>query len=192
MKIRPQLFEWSWTQTNTQMQKHNLLGYGNFILVGLPAYLQRHLQSVLNAAARLVFRPRRYDPITDALATLHWLRLPEWVDFIVAVMAFRVLHGLALSSMDQLVRVADLPGRHRLRSSTSQLLHVSAYRLTTVGRRSFPVAASVIWNSLPPAVQSSATLSVFCQRLKTHLFRKSFPDLLLQLHTVMTTFPWTS
>jgi len=32
---------------------------------------------VLNAAVRLVFRLRRYDPITDALATLHWLRLPE-------------------------------------------------------------------------------------------------------------------
>ena len=56
---------------------HSRLDYGNFILLGLPAYLQRHLQSVLNAAARLVFRLRRYDPITDALATLHWLRLPE-------------------------------------------------------------------------------------------------------------------
>jgi len=129
---------------------HSRLDYGNFILVGLPAYLQRHLQSVLNAAARLVFRLRRYDLITDALATLHWLCLPERVDFKVAVMAFRVLHGLAPSYLDQFVRIADLPGRHRLRSSTSQLLHVPAYRLTTVGRRSFPVAASVIWNSLPP------------------------------------------
>ena len=108
-------------------------------MVGLPVYLQRHLQSVLNAAARLVFRLRRYDPITDAFATLHWLRLPERVDFKVAVMGFRVLHGLAPSYLDQLVRVADLPGRHRLRSSTSQLLHVPAYRLTTVGRRSFPL-----------------------------------------------------
>ena len=96
---------------------------------------QRHLQSVLNAAARLVFRLRRYDPITDALATLHWLRLPERVDFKVAVMALRVLHGLAPSYLDQLVRVTDLPGCHRLRSSTSQLLHVPAYHLTTVGRR---------------------------------------------------------
>ena len=59
----------------------------------------------------------------------------------------------------------------------TQLLHVPAYRLTAVGRL---LHASVIWNSLPPAVQSSATLSVFfCQRLKTHLFRKLFPDLLL-------------
>ena len=28
---------------------HSRLDYGNFVLVGLPAYLQRHLQSVLNA-----------------------------------------------------------------------------------------------------------------------------------------------
>jgi len=157
---------------------HSRLDYGNFILVGLPAYLQRHLQSVLNAAARLVFWLHRYDPVTDALTTLHWLRLPERVDFKVAVMAFHVLHGLAPSYLDQLVRVADLPGRHRLRSSASQLLHVPVYHLITVGRRSFLVAASVIWNSLPPALQSSTTL-FFCQCLKTHLFHKSFPDLLL-------------
>ena len=50
--------------------------YGNFVLVGLPAYLQRQLQSVLNAAARLVFRLRCYDHVTDALAILYWLRLP--------------------------------------------------------------------------------------------------------------------
>jgi len=33
---------------------HSRLDLGNFVLVGLPAYLQRQLQSVLNAAARLV------------------------------------------------------------------------------------------------------------------------------------------
>ena len=74
---------------------HSRLDYGNFVLVGLPVYLQRRLQSVLNAAAHLVFRLRRYDHVMDALATLHWLPLPQHVDFKVAVMAFRVLHGLA-------------------------------------------------------------------------------------------------
>ena len=39
-------------------------------------------------------------------------------------MAIRVLHGLAPPYFNQLVRVADLPGRHRLRSSTSYQLHV--------------------------------------------------------------------
>jgi len=35
---------------------HSRLDYGNFLLVGLPAYQQRHLASVLHAAARLVYR----------------------------------------------------------------------------------------------------------------------------------------
>jgi len=158
---------------------HSRLDCGNFILVGYQLTYSDTFSLWLCAqrcgSSGVPASPLR--PITDAVATLHWLRLPERVDFKVTVMAFRVLHGLALSYLDQLVRVADLPGRHRLRSSTFQLLHVQAYRLTTVGRRSFPVAASVIWNSLPSAVQSSATLSVFfCQRLKTYLFRKSFPD----------------
>ena len=50
---------------------HSRLDYGNFILVGVPAYLPRRLQAVLNTAARLVFRLCRYDHVTDALAILH-------------------------------------------------------------------------------------------------------------------------
>ena len=51
-------------------------------------------------------------------------------------MAFRVLHGLAPPCLNDLVRVADLPGRRRLRSSSShQLLVPPTFRLTTVGRR---------------------------------------------------------
>ena len=51
------------------------LDYGNSTLVGLPVYLQRRLQSVQSAAARLIFRLRRFDHITDALVSLHWLRV---------------------------------------------------------------------------------------------------------------------
>ena len=56
---------------------HSRLDYGNSVLVGLPAYLTRRLQSVLNAAARLIYRLRTRDHITDALISLHWLRVPE-------------------------------------------------------------------------------------------------------------------
>jgi len=72
--------------------------------------------------------------------------------------------------LDQLVSIDDLSGRHCLRSSSSHRLQVSAYRLATVGRRLFPVAASILWNSLPPDIQSSASLTDFCHKLKTYLF----------------------
>ena len=60
-----------------------------------------------------------------------------------------------------------LPGRHHLRSSSSHQLQVPAYRQTAIGRRSFPVAASVLWNNLPPDIQSSTSLTDFCHKLKT-------------------------
>ena len=137
------------------------------------------LQSVLNAVARLVFRLSRYDHVLDALANLHWLRLPQRVDFKVAVMAFRVLHDLGPPYLNDLVRVADLPGRRRLRSSSSHQLLVPPFRLTTVGRCTFPVAASLLCNSLPSDIQSSPSVLVFRQHLKTFLFRQSFHNIFL-------------
>jgi len=45
--------------------------------------------------------------------------------------------------LNQLVPLSSLPGRRRLRSSFTLQLHVPQYRLSTAGRRSFPVAASI-------------------------------------------------
>ena len=85
-------------------------------------------------------------------------------------MAFRVLHGLAPPYLNDLVRVADLPDRRRLRSSSSHQLLVPPFRLTTVGGRTFPVAASLLCNSLPSHIQSSPSLPLFRRCLTTFLF----------------------
>ena len=74
---------------------HSLLDYGKAVLVGIPTYLVRRLQSVLNAAARLIYHLRPHDHITDALATLHWLRVPERVQYKIAVLTYKVLHDSA-------------------------------------------------------------------------------------------------
>ena len=68
-------------------------------------------------AARLVFRLRLYDHVSDTLAILHWLRLPERVNFQLAFMAYRVLNGVVPPYLNQLVLVSSLTGRRRLRSS---------------------------------------------------------------------------
>jgi hypothetical protein len=58
------------------------LDYGNCVIYGFPDYQLRRLQSVQNAAARLVFRLNCFDPVTDALISLHWLlRLPRRIIF---------------------------------------------------------------------------------------------------------------
>jgi len=48
------------------------------IPIGIPDYYQfNRFQSVMNAAARLVFSASRYDHITTLLRQLHWLKAPE-------------------------------------------------------------------------------------------------------------------
>jgi len=55
-------------------------------------------------------------------------------------------------------------------------LLVPSTRRSTLGDRSFPVAAARAWNVLPQHVRNAPSLSVFHRELKTVLFRSSFPD----------------
>jgi len=84
------------------------LWYKNAVLVGLPVYLVRRLQSVLNAAARLIYHMRSADHITDMLISLHWLRASQRIEYKVAVLTYKVLHGTAPRYLGPLVPVADL------------------------------------------------------------------------------------
>jgi len=152
---------------------------GSFVLVGFLTYLQWRLQLVLDVAApRLVFRLRRPLP-HDQVTTLHWLRLPERVDFEVGdhfAMAFRVLL-LRRTYISWFVSLTYLVLNTPTAHSTIPSI------LSTVGRRSFPVAESVLWNSLPSHVPSSPSLPVLSQRLKS--FHKSFPDILPESLTAL-------
>jgi len=69
---------------------------------------------------------------------------------------------------------ADISSRQRLRSSSLSALIVPPTRLSTVGDRAFPVAASSTWNSLPHHVTSAPSLQTFKKRLKPFLFSCSF------------------
>jgi len=120
------------------------LDFGNSVLAGLPVYLGRRLQSVLNAAARLTYHLRRSDHITDALVCLHRLRVSERVEFKISVLMYKVLHGLAPQYLGLLNRVADLPGRRSLRSTDSNRMVVPSVRLSTVANRAFPVVGPQI------------------------------------------------
>jgi hypothetical protein len=151
------------------------LDYGGDALIGLPGNLISRLESVLHSAARLVVGARRYDHITPVLQELHWLRYPQRIEFRVAALTYRCLHGTAPRYLsDDIQRVADIDSRLRLRSATSDALIVPRTRLVTVGDRAFPVAAARLWNSLPASVTSSSSLFTFRRLLKAELFRACY------------------
>jgi len=90
------------------------------------------------------------DHITDALASLHWLRVLEHI----AVLVYTFLHGTALRYLGLLVCVSDLPGRRCLRSASTDHLVVPSFKPLTIGSRTFKVAAAQTWNGLPEDVCS--------------------------------------
>ena len=144
-------------------------------MAGLPSNLLAKMQSVLNAAARLVFSARKYDHVTLLLQELHWLRAPERIMFRLAVLVYRCLHGQAPSYLAaELHRVSDFDSRRRLRSASSAALIVRPTLRSSIGDRSFPVAAARPWNSLLPSVTASQSLQTFRKRLKTELFQRSY------------------
>jgi len=117
---------------------------GNATLAGIPSFQLDRLQTVTNAAARLVLQSSRHDHITPLLYRLHWLRAPERIAYKLAVLVYQCVHGLAPAYLaDVLQPVAGLSGRQRLRSpSTSALAVPYMTRLSTIGDRAFPVAAA--------------------------------------------------
>jgi len=62
--------------------------------------------------------------------------------------------------------------RHlHVRSAARGDLQMLACRTSSFGPRSFAACAPKLWNSLPPSLRDpTLTLTLFCSRLKTHIF----------------------
>jgi len=130
--------------------------YCNAVLYGVSARVTRRLQMVLIAAARHVVGTGKHDHITPALRdVLHWLPVPQRTEFKIAVLAFDCVRGTGPAYFkDVCVPVSDIAARSSLRLAESGDLFVSRTRTMKLSRRSFTVAAPVIWNSLPAHLRS--------------------------------------
>jgi len=106
--------------------------YCSSILAGISGQLLQRLQSVLNAAARLVFLARKSEHVTPLFRELHWLKVLERIQFRLCVLAYRSLNGMATSYFAETLNLtADVGSRRRLLSaSTSTLVVPSTQRIT--------------------------------------------------------------
>jgi len=133
------------------------------------------LQSILNAAARLVFSVRRSERITPLLRELHWLRVPERITFRLCVLTHRCLNRSAPAYLAENIRLtANVERRRHLRSSTTTTLVVPPVQRSTLVDHAFPVVAPRAWNSLPSSLRTVSSLVPFRHQLKTFLFVHSF------------------
>jgi len=84
-----------------------------------------------------------------------------------AVLMYKASHGAAPLYLNQLVRVADLPGQRCLCSARTNLLLVLSVKLCTVGGRAFPVTGPTIWHSLLDLCSVSFYLSLASENVSS-------------------------
>ena len=144
------------------------LDFRNSLLIGLPKCLLERLQSVQNAAARLVSGSRKYDHISPVLHQLHWLPVDKRITYKILLMVFKCLHNLAPSYLSNLI-IKYTPNR-ALRSSSKNLLVVPPSRTKGYGDRAFSVCGPKLWNNLPESLRHETKLEPFKKNLKTYLF----------------------
>ena len=143
------------------------------MIYGLPDGLITKLQSVMNAAARLVTKTRKFDHISPVLKELHWLPVKFRTEFKILLMVYKCINGLAPTYLNN--RLCLKPNKG-LRSDSKHYLSVPVTKLKTktYGDRSFSIAGPNLWNTLPHDIRMSKSLDVFKKNLKTHLFNKHF------------------
>ncbi|XP_013763333.1 uncharacterized protein LOC102206753 [Pundamilia nyererei] len=148
------------------------LDYCNSLYYGLPSSLLLRLQTVQNAAARLLTGTRKFCPITLVLAGLHWLPIKCHIQFKILLLTFKTINKLALSYLSELLK-PHTPAR-TLRSEVSGLLVVPRVFKSRMGGRAFSFQAPLLWNQLPVWIQETDTISTFKIRLQTFLFAKAY------------------
>jgi hypothetical protein len=170
---------------------HSKLDYCNSLYFNLPAYQISRLQHIQNSLARAVCRVPKHDHITPHLKSLHWLKIPQRIQYKLLSMTFTLLQHRQPSYLHSLITVKP-PGSTR----SSSLVTLSRQTPVTaqLSNRSFFHTIPKLWDSLPPELRIPAppstttgsndsahhpllaiSRSQFLSCLKTYLFKHSYP-----------------
>jgi len=149
----------------------------NSLLIGFSENRLYCLQLILNHAARIITKTRKYDHISDVLKALHWLPITARIDYKVTLLVYKCLNCNGPSYLSDLLKM-KVYSKYDTRYADDKLRLDDAkkqkMRLKTMGDRAFSVYAPVAWNKLPLSLRSLSSLESFKKKLKTHFFTLSY------------------
>jgi len=144
------------------------------LLVGSARSVTDKLQRVMNAAARVITNTGKFERgLSHSMHyELHWLDVPERIQFRVATTVYRCLHNMAPRYLSEMCKtIATSTCRQGLQSVTTSNLVIPRVRRVTYGSCAFSVAGLVCWNGLPDYLKSpDLSFDCFKRQLKTFLF----------------------
>ena len=141
----------------------------NSLLYGMPDYIIKRLQRLLNAAARIITNLRKYDHITDAMKKLHWLPIESRIHYKVLVLVHACVHNISPPYLSSIL-TSYVPSRE-MRSSGKLNLHQPITNMVTYGKRSFAYGGPRLWNNLDIKLRLTRD---FQTGIKTHLYKSVY------------------
>src|SRR6218665_1571194 len=151
------------------------LTYNNSLLIGLQRIRLAPLQTVLNAAARMIARLPPYYHISDyMIKELHWLPILTRVRYKVLLLVTKSQQDLAPRHLCELMsKPLSARSSRPLRSADRCDLLVPWSHTSLSQKRAFAVVGPALWNDTPPALRSvmlQGISSASLRSLKTFLF----------------------
>ncbi|KAJ1115749.1 hypothetical protein NDU88_003971 [Pleurodeles waltl] len=173
LRMLRKIFRWIPTETRktvTQTLVTSRLDYGNTLYTGTTVKLQKRLQRIQNASARLILDIPRHSHISRHLRDLHWLPVSKRITFRLLTHAHKALHDLGPRYLNN--HLTFYTPTRQLRSTSHALAAVPCIRKATMGGRSFSYLAAKTWNSLPIHLRLTQDHLSFRKQLKTWLFEQ--------------------
>ena len=135
------------------------------------------LQKIQISAARILTGANRHSHITPVLKQLHWLPITHRIKYKIIVLTYKYINNIAPKYLTELVTLKT--AARRTRSIDDNLkIETSRTKLVTTGDRAFISASPHLLNNLPYALRAKDSLETFKGRLKTHLFKEYFDEVL--------------
>ena len=151
------------------------LDYGNALLAGAPKYQVKKLQSVQNAAARVVTKTGKYDHISHRMKELKWLPVGHRIKYKINLLTWKALNGMSPEYIS--VMISERDNGKNLRTGNTKVLHVPKTNLKTMGDKAFSVVGPKTWNLLPPKLRTKTNLQSFKAELKSLYLKEAYSNL---------------
>ena len=107
------------------------IDYCNLFLYGLSIKHLNKLQRVLNCASQVMSCVRKHEHMSPVLKSLHWLPIPQRIEYKVIILTFKAVHGLAPEYLQVLLMWHK--AARSLRSNDLALLDVPNTKLKHYG-----------------------------------------------------------
>ena len=136
------------------------IDYCNSLLFGSTHDVSSHLQRIQNYAGRVILRLPKSSSITLHIKSLHWLPVKVRSTYKIACLCYHCHSSTAPSYVTDMLYRKPLHTRNTRSSSYSMpLFNIPAHSKATLGDRSFSIASSSVWNSIPSGVRCAPSLS---------------------------------